>query len=422
MADIIRIARQPILDRKEHIYAYELLFRDMFQSDAQSAESFIIDNQLATARVVVNALNQFGISNLVGDKFVFLNADASFILSDSILNIPAKHFIIEILEHVTVTKELLERLTYLKSMGYRFALDDATFDEAFFENFEPLFELVDIVKLDIVLIKPDAFERIRPVTARYGFELLAEKVETKDDFETYKALGCRYFQGYFFAKPEIKEQATLDTRSSTIVRLITLLDRDMPTQSIVSEFEMEPEISLQLIRYLNSAAIALRSTIKSIQHALVLLGKTPLRNWLLLISFSGEDSDYEHAPLFELALTRSLMMGKLAQTKSNDKNFISQASFVGLLSLVDNIFQIPLEEVTRQLNVDREISAALLNREGFFGKTLELVIAMEVEADESITTLCEDLKISADQLQEITISAYMKTIEQHDHLKQQPLP
>jgi c-di-GMP phosphodiesterase len=408
MSTKVRLARQPIVTANGSTYAYELLFRDFNQLPGQTAEDIIEDNKFATSRVIVNTLNQFGIKNIVGDHIAFLNTDATFLFDDTILTIPAQKFMIEVLEHVIITPELIERIIFLKTKGYRFALDDATFDEAFLKNFDALLEYLDVLKIDISLTTPEEFKQALPKLNQYSFKLLAEKVETKEDFEIYRDLGCDYFQGYFFARPEIKEQATLDPTAQSVLKLINLLTQETPQQLLIDEFELAPSISLQLLRYLNSADLELSTSIKSIQHAIALLGKQPLKSWLLLISFSTSSDISKSSPLFELARFRSIMMTKLASLQCQDKAFISQASFIGLLSLVDNIFHVPLEMIIDELNLDDEVRLALLEHKGIYGQCLQLVINIETMDDTNCKEIVNTLGITQETIQELIVETYTK--------------
>ena len=406
MDNQIRIARQPIVDRDNNLYGYELLFRDFNQLPGESADSFISDNQFATSRVVVNALNQFGIQNIDGDHIAFLNSDATFILDDAILNIPADKFFIEILEDVTITDELIERIIFLKEKGYKFALDDATFEDKFLDNFHKALELIDILKIDITLTKPRAVRTGLEKLKQYNFQLLAEKVETKPEFEIYKALGCTLFQGYFFAKPEIKEQTALNPEAKEILSLISILDQDVSQNEIVDAFEKVPQISLQLLRYLNSSSMNLKASITSIKHALGLLGRPPLKNWLLLISFSSGSDTGQVTPLFDLVRTRSVIMGKLAALVNPDKFFTSAASFVGLLSLIDNIFEAPLEDIMNELNLDPDTKLALIAHGGVYGKYLRLVKNLETMDVQTCSELIKELTFTEEEVFDVLMTTY----------------
>jgi len=414
MNNLVRIARQPIVDVDNSIYAYELLFRDFDQLPSQSAEDFISDNQFATSRVIVNALNQFGIQNIVGDSIALLNSDASFLMDDSILTIPAKKFVIEILEHVTITPEVIERIKFLKSQDYKFALDDAIFEDEFIESFKELLPFIDIFKIDTMQTTPEKVKIGLEKLGDYDFTILAEKIETQADFEIYKDLGCTLFQGYYFAKPEIKEQATLDPQAKAVLNLISLLDQDVSQDEIADAFERAPQISLQLLRYLNSSDMQFKSQITSIKHALGLVGRPPLKNWLLLISFSGGAGNDRKSALFDLVRTRSIMMGKLAATINPDRLFVSEASFVGLLSLIENVFKVPLEVIMKELNLDPDTRLALVAHGGVYGNYLRLIKNLETMNTTECSELIKKLSFTQEEVYDVLSSTYAEMAPKPD--------
>lgn len=399
MSNEIFIARQPIIDSNENVYAYELLFRDLKQTKIDQKDAPISNND-ATVRVVSNALNQFGIDTLIDDKFAFINADEEFILNDTILSIPHSRFVIEILEHVTITPKLIERIEFLKDKGYTFALDDATFDQAFIDNFSLVFPYIDTLKIDITLTTPEELKKTLPLLQQYDFKLLAEKVETKEDFLAYKTLGCTLFQGYFFAKPEIKKQEALDPKEQSILSLTAMLnDTSTTSKELVEAFEKEPEISLQLVRYLNSASITLSSPIKSIRHAVMMLGKEPLKNWLLLIAFSKGDISNNRSALLLGAQHRAKVMEEVAKLlPKSSRALVAKASFIGLLSLLEALLQTPMTDILKQIYVDDEIKDALLHKSGTLGVCLDIAYAIEYFDVPKAITLAQSISITKEAL------------------------
>lgn len=406
MASEIFMARQPIVNELGHTYAFELLFRDLTLPPAKSAEDIIVDNRNATARVVVNTLNQFGVKNIVGDSLAFINTDADFLFSDIILNIPKEQFIIEVLEHVKVTPSLVKRIQFLKEKGYNFALDDATFDDEYLESFKPLFPLVDVIKIDITLTSPQEVEQKKQHLQGYDFILLAEKVETKEDFEIYKALGCVLFQGYYFAKPEIKQQTSLDTNQLSIIKLTNMLNDDnCPLKDIVQAFDQEPGISIQLLKFLNSAQFNFKTPIKSVQQIITLMGKAPLRNWMYLLTFTS-NKEGKRPPLLELAVTRSQMIEKIAFLHTKDKKKAAEANFVGMLSLIESIFNLPLATILEELTLDDSVKNAILSHDGILGKYLKIVLALEKFKVDECQELAQEIGISLEEIQTIMYQCY----------------
>ncbi len=402
----VYIARQPIVTVEQKTYAYELLFRGP-QEDG-SVQSAFNDGMIATTRVIVNALNHIGVTNLVGEHFAFINVNEELLHDDSLFTIPKDRFVIEILENLIVDDAVIERVKQLREMGYRIALDDAHCDNAFLDNFKPLFPHIDILKLDVSLIDKEKLKEHINVFRSYDFELLAEKVESKEDFNYYKALGCRYFQGYFFAKPDIVQKKALDPAYKDIFKLINLLDKDASVQEVSMAFEANPDITLQLLRFMNSGYLDLTTKIRSIAHAITLLGKRPLKQWLLLIAFSKSESAHGgfNSPLITLAQSRAKLMAELMRKFSDANIDPHEAALVGILSLVDVITETSIDVVLAELMVDESIERALLQHTGELGTLLELAIAMENFDITKANILLGNLKLSHENLEKALLESF----------------
>lgn len=399
MSQNIYVARQPIVNVEHNIQGYELLFRSV-QEDGSILPIFD-DNLLATSRVLVNTLNHIGINNLVGEHKAFINIDEEMLLDNMISTIPKERFVIELLETIIVTQPIVTRIKELYELGYTFALDDASCSDTFISNFKPLFPYIKVLKLDLQLINLDNLKNHIHNFKDYSFKLLAEKVETQEEFETYKALGCTLFQGYFFAKPKIISQKAIDPHYKNIFKLIHLLDKDIEIEDLSMAFETQADITLQLLRFMNSGQIHLKTQIRSIKHAITLLGKLPLKQWLLLIAYSKSDhsnSAKANSPLLEMAAARSKLMYELMNTLHHEKKLNHEAAFVGLLSLMDAIVYVPLKEILDELHVEQSIIDAIISYEGELGKLLELVIDVEGFKLEEANDIAHDLHISEKSL------------------------
>ena len=231
----IYIARQPIVTLDKKIYGYELLFRSIENGGLDSAK--FGDGTVASTRVAVNTLNHMGLHKIVGEELAFINIDSDLILTDAVLSIPKDRFVLELLETIIITDEILERIKELKKLGFKFALDDARCDPKFIDNFKPIFPYLYILKLDATLINKDTLECHVEDIKGYDFKLLAEKVETQEEYDYFKNLGCVYFQGYFFARPNLIKQKALDPIYSEIFKLINLLDNESAIEDISDAFE-----------------------------------------------------------------------------------------------------------------------------------------------------------------------------------------
>ncbi len=404
------IAKQPILDLNGDIYGYELLFR-AFDRDGK-LKAIFKDELLATAKVLVNALNHFGMNSLVDENVAFINIDQEFLLDTLIFSIPKDRFILEILENTDVNENTVNRIKKLKEMGYRLALDDVHCSNGFIEKFTPIFPYIDVLKLDVSLVKENTIEKYLENFKKYRFKLLAEKVETQEQFHKYKAYGCELFQGYFFAKPTIMQKESIDPAYKKIFQLVNLLDSEYTEmKEIVKELESEVELTIQLLRFINSCYIGLRTEIKSIQQVVMMLGKKPLKQWLLLIAFSKSmESEAKMAknPMLELAQNRSRIMAELAKKMRNISYDSHEASFVGILSLVDALLKIPIDIVLDEIHVDSDIKDALINRNGELGKLLDLVVAIEKFDMPKTDSILDELHLTNTELSDVLQKSYTK--------------
>ena len=402
------IARQPIVTLQNEIFGYELLFREI-NSEGKIEPNFK-DELLATAKVVVNALNHFGIASLTDNNLAFINIDEELLLDSLIFNIPKKYFVLEILEDTKITKKSIKRIKELKEFGYKLAIDDVHCGDGFIERFTPIFEYIDFLKLDVSLIKDDNIDNYLKLFKNYDFTLLAEKVETKEEYERYKSYGCTLFQGYFFAKPDIITRKSFEPKYKKLFQLINMLDNEsVEVEDIVEQLEEEVGLTVQLLRYINSCNIGTKKEIKSVKQAINLLGRKPLKQWLLLIAFSKSETNANtnpnKNPILQLAITRAKIMSELAKRIPDIEDY-HEASFTGILSLVDIILKIPMEEIFKEINVDESIQKAIQEHTGILGNLLSLIIEIERFNIQNATKILKKLHISHSELSEILDRSY----------------
>lgn len=407
MSKSLYFARQPILDVHGATYAYELLYRSSYEQ----AFLPISDGRGATAQVLVNTLNLTGLSNILGDAYAFINIDEELLMDEMVFSIPTETFVLEILETVTISEPLIERIKELKNKGYRFALDDVDCSKEYVLNFQPIFQYIDILKLDITILDEDKLPQFLKLFKKFDLKILAEKVETREQYEKYKAYGCDYFQGYYFARPDIIENKRLDPEHIVILEMIQRIHSDYSIDAVSHSFEQNVALTLQLLRFINSATFSFRSSIKTIRQAIILLGPNQLKSWLLLISYANPTSGKQglQNPLLKLAQTRSNMMQKLAQAtfkKDCTDVILEKAAFIGLLSLVEALFQSPMQTILKELNVDEEIAQTLIIHKGDLGKIYQLVCAIEIFDTEGVDSLLGILPLSRNELSKAIQDAY----------------
>lgn len=328
------------------------------------------------SRTLVNVFDSFGIDSLIYNAFGFVNIDEKFLAHDIVDLIPKDRFVLEILETTTVTQWLIDRVLHLKSQGYIFALDDFIFDEAYLSTFSPLMDKVDYIKVDIQEVDPSTLEHRIKILKKFPVKLIAEKVENQEEFELCEAAGFDYFQGYFFAKPVILEKKSADPSKISIIKIINLINNDAPVTQIVDQFNVNPELSINLLKFINSAIFFFRDSIKSIRHAVNLLGFKKLQNWLILLSYAKPNRSNKDTALLQTAVVRAKVMETLV-SQHTSSNMVDSAFLTGILSLMDSLFQSPMHELIEGLNVDQEIKGAILNFEGELGLLLKSVIDAE---------------------------------------------
>lgn len=400
------IARQPIVSSDRNRIGYELLFRRIAEDGIVASD--IEDGMLATAKVAVNSLNNIGMHALVGDGYAFVKINRALLLDDMILAMPKDRFVFALMQEILMNEEVAVRLEALRGMGLRFALDNADVTDAYIAGVKPVLPYISFIKVDTNRLDRAQAEAYIQAIQPYSGTLIATKVETYDCYEQYGALGCELFQGYFFAQPDIVAGKALDASFKRLFKLINLLGKDAAVEEIALEFESCPEITLQLLKFMNSGQLPLRKKINSIIHAITLLGKETLKNWLLLMAYanaSDGESNFD-SPLLGLAHARSRLMMEVMKYLTHDQCEAHQAALVGTLSLIDVITKTTMETVLSELDLADAIIDALLKRTGVLGELLTLAVAMEEFDFETVNRLIEKQHIAHDAFQNILTHSY----------------
>jgi EAL and modified HD-GYP domain-containing signal transduction protein len=366
------IGRQPILNGKEEIVAYELLFRSMKSRDA----AVFSNVSHASASVIMNMLSEFGLEQILGSHRGFLNLDLELLMSEAIEILPREKVVLELLETIKVTPEVIKRCQDLKEMGFTLALDDHVYDPAYGE----LYELAEIIKVDVLQSTNTEVSAMIGNFRPYPLRLLAEKVESREQFLEYRQIGFEYFQGYYFAKPAVMEKRKIDESTSTLLKLMRLMSEDADIGKIEQTFSRSPALTYKLLLLVNSVALGVREKIQTIRHAITTLGMRRINQWLQLALFASDDSRGMNNPLVEMAAVRASFMQQLAgrhpRLRSNPEA-PDLAFMIGILSLLESIYAISIEETVEALNLEVEVRDALLSREGDYGRILDLVESME---------------------------------------------
>ena len=361
------LGRQPILDGKEQLVAYELLFRH-----AEAATGAVIDDEVrATSRLLVNTFSQFGVERVLGGRRAFINVSAAMLESDVIEALPSDTFVLEILENVNPDAAVLERCRALCAAGYTLALDDFVYRE----ELEPLLALARYVKLDVRALGIEGCAQQMKRLRALGVTIIAEKVETRDEWRACRDLRVDGYQGYFFAIPETLSMRRIDPSVQRLMQLFNLILGEAENARIEQEFRHDVALSFNLLRYINCVGFNLLHRVDSIKHALVVLGRARLARWVSLLLMSHSRSEQPQA-VYKTALVRARMLELLGRRHlpESDHDFLFMT---GMFSLLDVILEMPMVDSLANLTLPQAVQDALLRDCGPYAPFLRLCRASE---------------------------------------------
>jgi len=403
MDENVFIARQPILDRDESLFGYELLFRKK-QTDASAS---VINDVEATAQVLDNVLNNVGTSKLVGKHLAFINCSYEFLTSEILYMLDSNIFVLEILETVEIDDRIVEAVKNFHSLGYKIAIDDFIPTLEKLNRIFPILPYISFVKLEFpALVNADIKKTVKIFHDR-NVKVLAEKIETKENFKECYDAGCDFFQGYFFAKPENFSASKLNTNILEVFELLKSVDKRVDFAHLEAQFKRQPELLVNLIKYLNSASFGLRSKITSIKHAITLLGYDNLKRWLLILAYAGSNVKIsEHSPLLINAIHRAKFFEELSKFLKLSEGITEKAYLMGLISHLDMIYKVPIQSVLEQMNLDAEINQAIINKQGTLGELFTLLQAIEADDFDKIELSLTHLSLSTENINMALLKAY----------------
>jgi c-di-GMP phosphodiesterase len=401
----IYVARQPILNGNNELFAYELLYRDA------ETDNLISDNRSATARVLVNILNQFNLDQILGSTPAFIKVDGAFLMQDMIYSIPKERFVLALFEDIKLSNAIIERITYFAKEGWKFAINDTSLDNLTISNFQTILPYLSYWKIDTRTTDLEALnvQSLIQYFKERGIACIATKVESLKTFHLCQDLGFDYFQGYYFSRPRLLSHKTFDTEQAVVMKIWQLVMGDAPLKETAEAFEANPILTAQLLNYINSAAFSFRNPIKSIPQVLTLLGRMALMQWMLLtINARKMSSPKQQEPLQALLINRiEIMLGLFRLMPEQEGIDSHEVHFVGLLSFIDILLGIPLDAVLNQLNVDPVIRQALDEGSGVLGELLTIAQAIEHFDTEALDRFLVKYDIAPDDVLNLTL----KTIE-----------
>lgn len=362
----VLVGRQAIFDRNLDVYAYELLFRDN-QADNTCLES---DGDIATSRTILNAFVEIGLERLTDGKPAFLNLTRGFFTEMPPIPFAPDAVVLEVLEDIPVDAQLVKSVKTLHDQGFKVALDDFLFED----KWQPLLPYISLIKVEITEDTMRDMEQLLTPLRKLPVTLLAEKVETREQYRILRDLGFDLFQGYFFARPDIVAQKQLAESQLVLTRLLAELNNtDAELDDIAQLVGQDPALSFKMLRLINSAAVGLRREIDSIHKAVVLLGLDRIRAWAtLFVMAQAEDQPRE---LLNLGLLRANLCERLSCLNNTGKP--DTAYTVGLLSILDGILSVPMEQALSELSLPESVKQAIGQQTGEYGEMLQQAMALE---------------------------------------------
>ncbi len=358
------VSRQPIFRADMSELGYELLFRNSSENRAEFS-----DGDQATAAVIVNAFMEIGLDEIVGHNLAFINFDRDLIMGDYLKSLPQDRVVLEVLETIKPDVALIKKLQDLRRSGYSIAFDDFVCAEA-----KALLDVANFVKFDLVKNDWASLERSIATVKKYPVKLIAEKVETREQFVSCKALGFDYFQGYFFCRPQFIEGRRLPvSRMAGIHLLMKVNNSEADVKELALAISQDVSLTYKLLRYINSAGLSLPNPVTSVGHAVAMVGKEKIRTWASLILLSSFDDKSRN--IVVTGSVRARMCQHLATATGVTKP--EQLFLVGLLSVLDAMLDQPMEQIIQALPLDREIVDALLYQKGNLGAVLRCVLEYE---------------------------------------------
>jgi c-di-GMP-related signal transduction protein len=377
------VARQPIFDREQNVFGYELLFRngveDFFNADPELAARATLDSSLL-----------YGINTLCDNRRGFVNCTREVLFKDLITLLPPSQTVAEILETVEPEDRVIAACKRLKAAGYLIALDDFAPNDPRI----PLVEFADILKIDIRATRP---EERAAMMRRFGSakcKMLAEKLETPQEFSQARDLGFVYFQGYFFCRPELVVGREVPASQLHYMRLLEMVSRtEVDMRELEGMLKQEASLSYRLLRYLNSPLFGFSLEIKSIRHAMAVLGEREMRRWIRLVVTVGA-AEQACSELVLMGLARA----RFCELLSNRLQSNSDLFLLGLLSIMDAVLEVSQDVLLEQLPVDKETKAVLLGQNSSLRPLYQLMLAQESGEWAESSKLAKELKLSDEEV------------------------
>ena len=378
------VARQPILDREENVFGYELLFRD-------GVENTFTGNRDEASRATLDRSLVIGLDILCDGRRAFINCTRDTLIKGLVTLLPSASTVVEVLENVPADPDVVAACQNLKEGGYLIALDDFVADDMR----EALADMADIIKVDLKLTTTEQRAAIVKKYGAWRHRLLAEKIETRAEFVEARDQGFVYFQGFFFRRPEKLSTHDLPANRTNYLRMLQEVSRaDLDVPALERLIKSEASVCYRLLRYLNSVVFGLKNEIRSVRHALSMLGEREVRRWVRLVAAVGAGQE-KTSDLVLSALVRG-RFGELLQPVVPHGE--SDLFLLGLLSLLDAMLEMPMSEVLDRVPLDQETKAVLLGKPSPLRPVYQLMLAHESGEWDAAQRLSASLHLDCEEV------------------------
>ena len=378
------VARQPIFDREEKVFGYELLFRDglenAFHGDSNEASRATLDRTLL-----------MGLDVLCDGRRAFVNCTRDTLIKGLVTLLPSTSTVVEVLESVPADPDVVAACQRLKEAGFMIALDDYVANDPR----EPLAEIADVIKVEMQLTTEEQQAALIKKFGPWRCRMLAEKIETRAEFARARDQGFVYFQGYFFRRPEMMNTRDMPANRMNYLRMLQEVSRpDLELPELEKLIKAEASVCYRLLRYLNSAMFGFQNEIHSVRHALSILGERDVRRWVRLVAAVGAGQE-KTSDLVLSALVRG-RFGELLEPRVQHGE--SDLFLLGLLSLIDAMMEMPMADVLDKIPLDHATKAVLLGKPSELRPVYQLMLAHESGEWTAAAELSRNLRLESEEV------------------------
>ena len=368
--NIINISKQKIFNNKKNLYAYELVFRD--SSDVQTGLSTTVKG---TSQLIISSISSKELDKLLGkNTLAFVNVDEDTLTKGILDVLDNDRFVLNILEDIELSDKVIAKIIQYKKRGFKLSIEHFDSSAQMIKKFNRLFNFIDIIKMDVVLSEPENLEKVMSKFKGSRIKLLAQNIESKDDFEKYLNMGFDYFQGYYLDKPEVMEIiGSKEPSQFIILQLIKIIKNDNTTEDLELFIKKQPDLSFKLVEFFNNSK-KFNVKIESLTQVITLMGRDKLLRWLLVYLYSEASKNPASETILSLAIKRAERMEAEAKPEHKDKAYLA-----GMFSMLSSIFETDIKELMNHIKMDDDITSLVLEKKGIFATSLKRAEELEKE-------------------------------------------